>query len=336
MEWKNMSINVLKPEYEDTFRAREWEADLLIESKEIVADGVVVITLTDPSGAVLPEWTPGAHIDLVLPNGVTRQYSLCGNLHNCRSYRIGVLRDPGSRGGSQFIHDSLLVGETVRVRGPRNHFSFIDAPEYLFIAGGIGITPILPMIAAAQAASARWRLIYGGRNRNSMAFLDELADYGDQVSIFPADEVGLIPLDSVLSPLRDNVHLYVCGPGPLLDAIEAGTEHWPAGSLHTERFAAKPIEAPPNALEVFEVVCKRSGITLTVGSDKSILEAMEVAGLKVPVSCRAGVCGTCEVNILEGIPDHRDSVLTREERESNEFMLICRSRSLSPKLVLDI
>jgi ferredoxin len=169
-----------------------------------------------------------------------------------------------------------------------------------------------------------------------MAFLDELAPYGDRVCVYPEDEAGLIPLDRVVSEPRSEVRIYSCGPGPLLDAVEAATAHWPPGSLHTERFAAKPVAAGAGALEAFEVVCQRSGVTLNIGSGQSILDAAEDAGLKVLSSCRAGVCGTCDVDVLGGTPDHRDSVLSADERESNEFMLICISRSLSPRLVLDM
>jgi ferredoxin len=146
----------------------------------------------------------------------------------------------------------------------------------------------------------------------------------------------MIPLDSILGEPRGSVGIYSCGPGPLLDAVETTSAHWPTGSLHIERFAAKPVAAAPGAVDTFEVVCQRSGVTLTIGPDQTILEAAEQAGLKVLASCRAGVCGTCDVDVLDGKPDHRDSVLSAEERESNEFMLVCISRSLSPQLVLDI
>jgi ferredoxin len=169
-----------------------------------------------------------------------------------------------------------------------------------------------------------------------MAFLDELAPYGDRVRVYPEDEAGLIPLDRFVSEPRSETRIYSCGPEPLLDAVEAATTHWPPGSLHTERFAAKPVAAGAGALEAFEVVCQRSGVTLKVGSGQSILDAAEEAGLKVLASCRAGVCGTCDVDVLGGTPDHRDSVLSADERESNEFMLVCISRSLSPQLVLDM
>jgi ferredoxin-NADP reductase len=315
----------------------EFETDLVVDRKDDIAEGVAALTLTDPSGKDLPDWSPGAHIDVVLDgDALTRQYSLCGSPGNRRSYRIAVLRDPHSSGGSQRIHNELQAGMTVRVRGPRNHFLLIDAPRYLFIAGGIGITPILPMIAAVDAAGADWRLLYGGRNKDSMAFLDELAPYSDRVGVYPQDEAGLIPLDDVLSQPRHGVLIYSCGPELLLDAVEGFTTKWPAGSLHAERFAARPVTAGPSALETFEVVCQRSGITLKVESDRSILEAAEEAGLKVLSSCRAGVCGTCDVDIIEGVPDHRDSVLSASDRASNEFMLVCISGSLSRRLVLDL
>ena len=321
----------------DATTFHEFEADLIVDRKDDIAECVAALTLTDPSGKDLPEWSPGAHIDVVLGGeALTRQYSLCGSPGNRRSYRIGVLRDPNSRGGSQRIHDELQAGMTVRVRGPRNHFLLIDAPRYLFIAGGIGITPILPMIAAVDSAGADWRLLYGGRSKDSMAFLDELAPHSGRVGVYPQDEVGLIPLGDVLSQPRDGVLIYSCGPEPLLEAVEGLTTKWPAGSLRTERFAARPVTAGPSSLETFEVVCQRSGIALKIEADRSILEAAEEAGLKVLSSCRAGVCGTCDVDIIDGVPDHRDSVLSAGERASNEFMLVCISGSLSPRLVLDL
>jgi ferredoxin-NADP reductase len=316
---------------------REYEADLVVAQRELVADGVVALTLTDANGRELPAWTPGAHIDLVLPDpSLSRQYSLCSNPADRHAWRIAVLREPKSRGGSEFIHDVLKTGDTVRVRGPRNHFALVDAPRYLFIAGGIGITPILPMIATVNAVGADWKLLYGGRRRASMAFLDELALYGDRVRVCPEDEEGLLPLGSVLSPPRDDTLIYCCGPEPLLVAVEGWAGSWPTGSLHFERFKAKPTEAAPAIAETFEVVLQRTGITVTVPPDKSILEVVEAAGLYVLSACREGICGTCEQQVIEGEPDHRDSVLTPAERETNEVMMICVSRCRSPRLVLDL
>jgi ferredoxin-NADP reductase len=316
---------------------REHEANLVVAQKGTVAEGVVALTLADANGDELPAWTPGAHIDLILPGpALTRQYSLCSHPADRRTWRIGVLREPKSRGGSQFIHDVLKAGDTVQVRGPRNHFSLVDAPRYVFIAGGIGITPMLPMVAAVNARGADWQLLYGGRRRTSMAFLDELATYGERVRVCPEDEEGLLPLGSVLAPPREDTLVYCCGPEPLLVAVEGWCTSWPGGSLHFERFKAKPTEAAPPSVETFEVVLQRSGITVTVPPDKSILDMVFASGLYALSSCREGVCGTCETRVLEGVPDHRDSVLTPAEREAGEVMMICISRSRTPRLVLDL
>ena len=317
---------------------REHEADVVVVQKETVAEGIVALTLADANGRELPAWTPGAHIDVALPgpSSLSRQYSLCSNPANRQAWRIGVLREAKSRGGSEFIHDVLQAGETVRVRGPRNHFSLVNAPRYLFIAGGIGITPILPMVAAVDAVGVDWQLLYGGRRRASMAFLDELAAYGDRVRIYPEDEAGLLPLGSFLAPPRDDTLIYCCGPEPLLVAVEGWCASWPAGSLHFERFKSKPTEVIPTVAQTFEVVLQRTGITVTVPADKSILERVEAAGLYVLSACREGICGTCETGVLEGVPDHRDSVLTPAERETAGVMMICISRSCTPRLVLDL
>jgi ferredoxin-NADP reductase len=280
---------------------------------------------------------PGAHIDLVLTDSsLTRQYSLCSSPADRQAWRVGILREAKSRGGSQFIHDVLQASDTVRVRGPRNHFSLVDAARYVFIAGGIGITPILPMVAAVDAREADWQLLYGGRRRASMAFLDELAAYGERVRIYPEDEEGMLPLGSFLAPPQDDTLVYCCGPEPLLVAVEGWCASWPAGSLHFERFKSKPAEATPTVVETFEVVLQRTGITVTVPPDKSILERVEAAGLYVLSACREGICGTCETGVIEGMPDHRDSVLTPAEREAGGVMMICVSRSCTPRLVLDL
>ncbi len=182
---------------------REHEAELLVQKAEVVAEDVVALTLVSPAGETLPSWSPGAHIDLVLADDLVRQYSLCSSPGEDGAWRIGVLRTPDSRGGSQRVHDTLTEGATVTVRGPRNHFPLVAASTYLFIAGGIGITPMLPMIAQAEAAGADWRLLYGGRHRASMAFLPELAQYGDRVTVVPQDEAGFLDLDGVLGTPQD-------------------------------------------------------------------------------------------------------------------------------------
>jgi cytochrome P450/ferredoxin-NADP reductase len=318
-----------------TLAARQFEAEVRVESKALVADGVLALSLREADGHPLPRWEPGAHVDLILDEAATRQYSLCGDPNNHHVWRLGILRDPAGSGGSLYVHDQLQVGDTVRVRGPRNNFQLVPSPRYLFIAGGIGITPILPMIAAAEAAGAEWELAYGGRRRASMAFLDELAVHGDKVSIRPQEETGLLDLDALLGQPRPETKVYCCGPEPLLAAVEQRCSGWPKGSLHVERFVAKPLTAPVLS-GAFEVYLEQSELTLTVPPDKSILSVIEDAGVGVLSSCAEGTCGTCETPVLEGIPDHRDSVLDEEEKQANDCMMICVSRACTARLVLDL
>jgi ferredoxin-NADP reductase len=315
---------------------REHEAVLLVQKAEVVAEDVVALTLVSPAGEILPAWSPGAHIDLVLADDLVRQYSLCSSPGEDGAWRVGVLRTPDSRGGSQRVHDTLTEGATVTVRGPRNHFPLVAASTYLFIAGGIGITPMLPMIAQADAAGADWRLLYGGRHRASMAFLPELAQYRDRVTVVPQDEAGFLDLDGVLGTPQAGALVYCCGPEGLLSAVEAKCASWPPGSLHLERFSAKPQETSELADESFELVLQQTGVTVTVPPDKSVFAAALAAGANVLGSCMEGICGTCETEVVEGDIDHRDSVLNEEERASNEFMMICVSRCKSKRLVLDI
>ncbi|POX45198.1 oxidoreductase [Streptomyces sp. Ru71] len=307
------------------------EFELLVTRREPAADAVVALTLRHPLGEPLPSWEPGAHVDVVLAAGLERQYSLCGDPADRTAWRIAVLREAAGRGGSAYVHDELRQGDKVRVRGPRNHFRLEPAPRYRFVAGGIGITPLLPMLAAAEASGADWSLLYGGRTRASMAFTEELQRYGDRVTLAPQDETGLLNLDRVLDGVPDGTLVYCCGPGPLLDAVE---ERCPAGMLRVERF--RPKEQAAGADEEFEVVLARSGRTLTVAPEVSVLDAVRAAGVEVLYSCAEGTCGTCETDVLEGSPEHRDSVLTEEERAAGDTMMICVSRCRGARLVLDL
>jgi cytochrome P450/ferredoxin-NADP reductase len=316
-------------------RPREFEAAVRVEAKQTVADGVVALTLRAPDGSPLPLWEAGAHIDLILDEAATRQYSLCGDPVRPDVWRLGILRDPAGSGGSLYVHDRLSAGDTVHVRGPRNNFPLVPSPRYLFIAGGIGITPMLPMVAAAEAAGAQWHLVYGGRQRASMAFLNELAPYGDRVLVWPQDERGMLDLDGLLGDPQPDTKVYCCGPEPLLAAVENRCAGWPRRTLHVERFVAKPLTEPV-LREAFEVHLAQSGLTVTVPPDKSILSVLEEAGAPVLSSCAEGTCGTCETNVLEGVPDHRDSILDEDEREANDCMMICVSRSCTERLVLDL
>lgn len=313
----------------------ENELAVTVSAKEYAADGVVTLTLTRTGGGDLPAWDPGAHLDLLLASDLERQYSLCGDPKDRQQWRIAVLRETGGRGGSAYVHDQLAVGDALTVRGPRNHFQLDPSPRYLFIAGGIGITPILPMITSAESAGSDWKLLYGGREAESMAFAQQLATFDDRVRFWPENQYGLLPLDEVLGASRQDTLVYCCGPEPLLQAVEQHCLGWPAGALHVERFSATEL-AEPARQDAFRVVCSRSAISVDIPPECSVLETLEEAGAPVPSSCREGTCGTCESVVLKGRPDHRDSVLTPEEQESGEMMMICVSRSLDDELVLDI
>ncbi|MCZ4587594.1 PDR/VanB family oxidoreductase [Rhodococcus opacus] len=314
----------------------ETELSLVVVEREFVADGVMLLQLRHADGVALPRWSPGAHIDVILTPELTRQYSLCGDPADESTWQIAVLREPDGRGGSQFVHDKIALGDTVEVRGPRNHFELESAPRYLFIAGGIGVTPIKTMAARAEAEGAEWTLTYGGRSRASMAFLDELtAHFGDRVTIHPQDEKGLIDLDSLLGTARADTLVYCCGPAPLLDAVNEGCEHWASGSLHIERFSAKTL-TEPDFTGVFEVELATTGKTIEVQPDETILDAVTAAGVQVLSSCREGTCGTCETVVLDGEVEHRDALLSEDEQASNETMMICVSRARCPRLVLEL
>lgn len=308
--------------------------ELLVRDVTAVAEDCIAVTLQHPDGSDLPAWKPGAHVDLILGDDLIRQYSLCGDPGNTTSWRLGVLREPDSRGGSRFIHEEIRAGSTVLARGPQNHFPLEPAERYLFVAGGIGITPILAMIGAAECAGAQWQLLYGGRRRASMAFLDEVEKYEGKVTVCPQDECGLLDLAGFLGDASADTAVYCCGPEPLIAAMEA-TCTAQSLPLHVERFSPRPLtDAAPN--EEFQVVCAESGITVTVPADSTILAEVRKAGVDVLSSCSEGTCGTCETDVLEGEPDHRDSVLTPEERKSGESMMICVSRCLGKRLVLGL
>ncbi|HEY3717343.1 MAG TPA: PDR/VanB family oxidoreductase [Jatrophihabitantaceae bacterium] len=319
-----------------TDRDAETDIVLRLAGTTTVAEGVLALDLRADDGGHLPAWRPGAHIDLVLGPDLIRQYSLCGQPEQRDRYLTAVLLEVNGRGGSRHIHEALAPGCTVVARGPRNHFELLPARRYLFIAGGIGVTPLRPMIAAAEAAGAQWQLVYGGRSRASMAFCDDLvASYGDRVSICPQDEVGLLDLPGLLGEPRPDTLVYCCGPEGLLGAVEQQCATWPSGSLRVERFAPKVIDAPVST-EAFEVELARSGQTVVVPPGRSILECVLEVGVDVPCSCQEGTCGSCETPVLDGVVDHRDSVLSDAERDAHNTMMVCCSRAVSPRLVLNL
>ncbi|MGO4301227.1 cytochrome P450/oxidoreductase [Leifsonia sp. RAF41] len=307
---------------------------VIVSGRRDVVRGVVELTLTAVAGD-LPAWRPGAHIDLELPGGMVRQYSLTGDASD-GAYRVAVLREDAGRGGSRAVHDGVAVGDRLRIRGPRNHFAPQPAPFSLFLAGGIGITPLLPMAAEAEAAGLPWRLLYLGRSRETMAYADDLQNrYGANVYLWPSAERGRYDIDDVWRRLPAGGRVYACGPEELLLALEESARR--AGrsdSVVVERFAPRALSPLPD--RPFDVELRRSGITVNVAAGESTLDAVNRAGANVLSTCREGTCGTCEVRVLAGIPEHRDSVLGLEDRLAGDTMMTCVSRCVGEKLVLDL
>ncbi|MFF2780199.1 PDR/VanB family oxidoreductase [Streptomyces sp. NPDC058052] len=301
---------------------------VLVTGRAVPAEGVVELRL---EGERLPSWEPGAHLDLVLPSGQVRQYSLCGDPGQADVYRIAtrlVEEEQGGRGGSREVHEQLHEGAEIEIRGPRNRFPLVPSPAYVFVAGGIGVTPVLPMVRAAEAAGAEWRLVYCGRSRTTMPYLADLLRLGgDRVTVVAEDESGYPDL-SFLGSVPDGTAVYCCGPDGLMDAVTAAMPEGRAPRL--ERFSGP---APAGGTP-FEVELRRSGRTVAVAADRSVLAAVreEVPGLMY--SCTQGFCGTCRQTVLEGEVDHRDELLTDAERADS--MLICVSRCAGKKLVLDL
>lgn len=307
-------------------RRIEWEAE-----------GVISVELQRPDGAPLPAFSAGAHIDLTLPNGLTRSYSLLSDQSDNQRYVIGVGLDAASRGGSAYMHSQLRVGQIIPITGPRNHFPLVeDAEKVVLIAGGIGITPLFAMMRRLKALNRNFELHYATRSRQRMAFLLQLQQLG---AVHPHcdDEQGGRPLDlaTIIQKQPPGTHFYCCGPTPMLTAFEQATAQLPGETVHVEYFSPKPQD--PNAeSNTFTVVLARSGKEYVVPADKSILEVLTHQGMKLDSSCQDGICGTCETRVIEGLPDHRDSVLTKAEREANKSMMICVSRCKGERLVLDL
>ncbi|MFF0608690.1 PDR/VanB family oxidoreductase [Nocardia tengchongensis] len=302
-----------------------FDLDVTIEAVTVEADDVVSLTLVRPGHERLPAWRPGSHLDVFLPSGRQRQYSLCGDPGDQHRYRIAVRRIPGGDGGSLEMH-ALRPGAPLRIRGPRNAFTFVErAPSYLFVAGGIGITPILPMV---RAAGTRGRLVYLGRSRATMPFLGELPADAD---IRADDESGVPDIEAILRIAPPGAAVYVCGPPPVLEAAQRTLFTLnPTASLHTERFSALPVRDGRE----FALTLARTGIEVRVGSTETALDAIRRAHPGVAYSCRQGFCGTCKTRVLSGAVDHRDRLLTDAERPGH--MLTCVSRAVDGPLVLDL
>jgi ferredoxin-NADP reductase len=298
-------------------RPRSRALRLLVTAREEVAEGVVRLRL---EGRELPRWEPGAHLDLVLPSGLVRQYSLCGDPEDTSSYTVATRLVPDGRGGSREVHEQVREGMELEVRGPRNRFPLVEAESYVFVVGGIGITPVLPMLRALPD-EVEWRLVYCGRDRASMPFVEDVEKLGrDRVTVVE----GLPDLDALLAGVPEGAAVYCCGPQGLMAAVEERFTR-----VHLERFTPRA-----SGGDAFEVELRRSGRTLTVPADSTVLAAVRAELPDTLYSCEQGFCGTCQQRVLEGEVDHRDELLTDGERADS--MLICVSRARGDRLVLDM
>jgi vanillate O-demethylase ferredoxin subunit len=285
-------------------------------------------------GAPLPAFTPGAHVDLHLANGLVRQYSLASPPEERDRYVVGVKRDPASRGGSAFMHDTLRVGMEVEVGVPRNNFELhADGAPAVLIAGGIGVTPIACMVDRLRRDGRAWSLHYSVRDRAEAAFLKELGGERTRLHVDAESGGALLDIAAIVAAAPADAHLYCCGPAPMLDAFEAAAKGRPAACVHVERFA--PV-APSATGGGYTVRLAASGRSVAVKPGQTILEALREIGIEVQASCEQGICGTCETRVLGGVPDHRDSLLSPEEKAGNRVMMVCCSGSLSDELVLDL
>lgn len=314
------------------------EIDVTVSAVRAVARDVLAIELRHKSGTALPGAAPGAHVEVALPNGMVRQYSLIDALGAAQQerYTIAVGWDANSRGGSHWIHEKLRVGQALRVSAPRNLFAM--DPQHrrvLLLAGGIGITPIYAMARHCAAQGLDWTLVACARSAPRLAFLEELrALAGPRLQThFDDERGGPLDLAATLAP-RTWDAVYACGPAPMLDAVTAATADWAPGSVRMERFKAPETESGER--QAFDVVLQRSGLSVRVEARESVLDAIERSGVSYPWSCREGICGTCEAPLIEGEAEHLDFVLTPEEKAAQQRMMVCVSRCKGTRLVLDI
>lgn len=287
------------------------------------------------SGAPVPRFTAGAHVDLHLPNGLVRQYSIANAEEQRDRYVLGVKREAAGRGGARFVHDELRIGAVLGIGGPRNNFPLVEAAAHsVLIAGGIGITPIVSMVARLRSLALSWELHYAVRRWSEAAFLDELQAGDGRVHLHVDEEQGgVFDVACVVRTASEEAHLYCCGPAPMLDAFTAAAASRPAQCVHLEHFSV----ATPLAVENgFIVELARSKLRVSIAPGQTILETLRARGIGVQSSCEQGICGSCETRVLAGEPDHRDLLLSSEEKATNEVMMICCSGSRSAVLVLDL
>ncbi|MFZ2990458.1 PDR/VanB family oxidoreductase [Ideonella sp.] len=318
------------------------ELRVRVHARTVLAAGIAGFELRALPGQSLPPFSAGAHIDVWPVEGLVRQYSLCNDPAESHRYQIAVLRAADSRGGSIAMHEQVQEGDLLRISPPRNLFALQPAPHTLLIAGGIGITPLMAMAHRLEHEAADFELHYCGRQLAGMACVDALkaASFADRVHFHVDDSAGLpsFQAEALLSRQPVGTHLYVCGPSGFMDWVldTARRLGWPAGQLHREYFASSAPAGPQATDESFEVRLARNGLSCRVAAGQRVIDVLAAHGVDIPVSCEAGVCGTCLTTVLEGEPDHRDSFLTEEERQTGRQFTPCCSRALTPVLVLDL
>ncbi|MFI0350055.1 PDR/VanB family oxidoreductase [Actinomadura sp. 9N407] len=305
---------------------------LVVLGKETLSVTVVLVRLGDPDGRALPGWSPGSHIDLVLPNGLVRPYSLCGRTDDRREWRILVQRQEESRGGSAFVHDRLNRGDRLDYRGPRGWFRLRSARRYLFLAGGVGIAPLIPMARLVAASHLPWSMVHIGRSADTARLTAALPDLAVRTTAMATDGGARTDLAALLSSLDPGTAVYTCGSDRFVEAVERATRE--GVTLHRQLFTARAVPAGDD--RPVELVLARSRLTFTVPAGTPLATALRQMGVLVPVSCGAGICGACLVNVVDGVPEHRDRLLTPGRRERGDAILTCVSRARSPRLVLDL
>jgi ferredoxin-NADP reductase len=326
---KPLSFKIGAPVKDDITRA------VVVRERHVEGEGLVRLVLAAPNGRPLPAWSAGSHVDLVA-GGFRRKYSLCGIRDDRSVLEVVILREAQGRGGSRHFCDAVAAGDTVHLAGPKNLFRLDEsAPNYVLIAGGIGITPILAMADRLKALGKPYVLHYAARSRAHMALLARVQrDHGASLSLHVSEEGTRMQLETLLANLGEGTQVYGCGPERLIDALQALGEGWPEGTLHVEHFSTEGSLLDPAKEHAFEAVLKDSGTTVTVAADQTLLQALQAAGIDVPCDCGEGLCGTCEVGVIDGDADHRDKVLSKAERAANTRMMSCCSRARGKRITL--
>jgi vanillate O-demethylase ferredoxin subunit len=310
-----------------------------VSKKKLIADGVMYLEFIDPSGGDLPEFSAGAHIEIQLPNGLIRPYSLCGSSAVRTSYELAVLLEPNGRGGSKSVHEEIILGAKLRISYPKNHFPLAVANHSILFAGGIGITPILAMAEKLSDEGRSFDMHYCSRTPSRTAFIDRIqaAPFSSKVQFHFDDgvEEQKLKASEILKNTDPATHIYVCGPKGFMDHViqTAKDLNWPDSQIHFEYFKSEPIKKDDDGS--FEVEYRPSGLVVRVPADMTVAQALIDAGVEIPLSCEQGICGTCVMQVIDGNPDHRDVCLSDEDKDSKKMFTPCCSRAQSARLVLD-